>query len=49
MESIGLTLAPAIDALEKTAFFSTLSRERMNLMESDIPISSSPRTRRFRR
>ena len=38
MQSIGLTLAPAVDALEKTAFFSTLSRERVNLMESDVLI-----------
>lgn len=36
MESIGLTLSPAIDALEKTAFFTTLSRERVNLLEADV-------------
>ncbi len=36
MESVGLTLAPAIDALEKTAFFTTLSRERVNLLEADL-------------
>jgi iron complex transport system substrate-binding protein len=38
MEEIGLTLAPAIDALEKTAFFTTLSRERVNLLEADVLI-----------
>lgn len=38
MESIGLTLAPAIDALEQTAFFSTISRERANLLDTDVLI-----------
>jgi iron complex transport system substrate-binding protein len=36
MQSIGLTLSSAIDALEKTAFFTTLSRERVNLLEADV-------------
>ena len=38
MEEIGLTLSPAIDALEKTAFYTTLSRERVNLLEADVLI-----------
>lgn len=38
MEEIGLTLSPAIDALEKAAFYTTLSRERVNLLETDVLI-----------
>ena len=38
MEALAVTLAPAIDALERERFFATISREQIRLVDADVLI-----------